>query len=109
MNIATFGNFFGADTLIIFLVILLLFGAKKLPELAKGMGQAVREFTKAKDEIEREVTRPPETHTPKQLEEPTFSQRPDPVDGETHGDIMHGETTPPSAKEPDSKETTHVS
>jgi|GEM_PF-331978 len=59
MNIASFGNFFGPDTLIIFLVILLLFGAKKLPELAKGMGQAVREFSKAKDDIEREVNRPP--------------------------------------------------
>jgi sec-independent protein translocase protein TatA len=70
MNIATFGNFFGPDTLIIFLVILLLFGAKKLPELAKGMGQAVREFSKAKDEIEREVTRPPVSEEPKALQAP---------------------------------------
>jgi sec-independent protein translocase protein TatA len=44
--------------LIIFLIVLLLFGAKKLPELAKGMGQAVREFNKAKDEIEREINKP---------------------------------------------------
>ncbi|MEA3213759.1 MAG: sec-independent protein translocase protein TatA [Chthoniobacter sp.] len=70
MNIATFGNFLGPDTLIIFLVILLLFGAKKLPELAKGMGQAVREFSKAKDDIEREVTRPTPPEPPKQLDEP---------------------------------------
>jgi sec-independent protein translocase protein TatA len=104
MNIATFGNFFGVDTLIIFLVILLLFGAKKLPELAKGMGQAVREFTKAKDDIEREVTRPPE-----QLHEPKFSQDPDPVHGETHGNIMHGETTPAETKQTDPHETTRVS
>ena len=69
MNIATFGNFFGPDTLIIFLVILLLFGAKKLPELARGMGQPVREFSKAKDDIEREVTRPP-AEEPKALAEP---------------------------------------
>jgi len=55
-TIATF--FSGQDMLIIFLIVLLLFGAKKLPELAKGMGQAVREFNKAKDEIEREISKP---------------------------------------------------
>jgi sec-independent protein translocase protein TatA len=48
----------GMDMMWIFLAALLLFGAKKLPELAKGMGQAVREFNKAKDEIEKELTKP---------------------------------------------------
>lgn len=47
----------GFDGLLIFLVLLLLFGAKKLPELAKGLGSAVREFSKAKDEIHSEMTR----------------------------------------------------
>ncbi len=46
------------DMMWIFLAALLLFGAKKLPELAKGMGQAVREFNKAKDEIQNELTKP---------------------------------------------------
>jgi sec-independent protein translocase protein TatA len=63
MNIATFGNFFGADTLIIFLVIVLLFGAKKLPELAKGLGQAIREFSNAKDAAEPENPQPPKQIT----------------------------------------------
>jgi sec-independent protein translocase protein TatA len=35
---------------------LLLFGAKKLPELARGMGRAVKEFSAARDEIESELT-----------------------------------------------------
>ncbi len=35
------------ELLIIFLIIALLFGAKKIPELAKGLGQAMREFKKA--------------------------------------------------------------
>ena len=48
----------GQDMLFIFLIVLVLFGAKKLPELAKGMGQAVREFNKAKEEIEREISKP---------------------------------------------------
>ena len=35
------------------LIVLLLFGAKKLPELARGMGRAVKEFSAARDEIEK--------------------------------------------------------
>ena len=34
----------------------LLFGAKKLPELARGMGRAVKEFSAARDEIEKELS-----------------------------------------------------
>src|SRR5271155_5757709 len=60
MNIASLFNLAGPDLIIILLIVLLLFGAKKLPELARGMGQAGKEFSKAKDEFEREVTRPPE-------------------------------------------------
>lgn len=52
MSLAAIGNFFGPDTLIIFLVILVFFGAKRLPELARGLGQSIREFQKAKDGIE---------------------------------------------------------
>src|SRR5881394_909089 len=47
----------GQDMLFIFLIVLVLFGAKKLPELAKGMGQAVREFQKAKDEFSDELNK----------------------------------------------------
>ncbi len=36
----------------IFLIILLLFGAKKLPELAAGLGKGIREFKKAASEVE---------------------------------------------------------
>ncbi len=52
MSIATIGNFFGPDSVIIFLIILVFFGAKRLPELARGLGQSIREFQKAKDGIE---------------------------------------------------------
>ena len=44
-------------------VVLLLFGAKKLPELARGLGKGINEFKKAsrdvQDEIERSVEEPP--------------------------------------------------
>ena len=56
--VASIGNLGGGDLLIILAIALLLFGAKRLPELAKGMGQAVKEFNKAKDEFEREITKP---------------------------------------------------
>lgn len=62
--LATLFNLGGPDLIIILMIFLLLFGAKKLPELAKGLGQAVKEFSKAKDEFEREVTKPVDT-TPK--------------------------------------------
>jgi sec-independent protein translocase protein TatA len=39
------------EILIILLVILLLFGAKRLPELARALGQSLKEFKKGKDEI----------------------------------------------------------
>lgn len=48
-TLATLFNFAGPDLLIILFVIVLLFGAKKLPDLAKGMGQAIKEFSRAKD------------------------------------------------------------
>ena len=41
-----------------FIIALLFLGPKKLPELAKGLGQAVREFQKARDEMMNEVNKP---------------------------------------------------
>jgi sec-independent protein translocase protein TatA len=52
---ASIMNLGGPDLLIILLLVLVLFGAKKLPELARGMGQAVKEFQKAKDEFSDEL------------------------------------------------------
>lgn len=45
------------EMIMIFIVILLLFGAKKLPELARGVGKSMGEFKKARDEFEKEITR----------------------------------------------------
>jgi len=51
-------NLGGPDMIVILLLALLLFGAKKLPELARGMGLAMKEFHKAKDEFDREISKP---------------------------------------------------
>ena len=56
ITIASIMNLMGPDMVVILLIVLLLFGAKKLPELARGMGRAVKEFSAARDEIERELT-----------------------------------------------------
>ena len=53
--LAFFGNLGGPDLIILLLIILVLFGAKKLPELARGMGSAIKEFQKAKDEFTDEL------------------------------------------------------
>jgi sec-independent protein translocase protein TatA len=50
-------NLGGQEMIIIFVVILLLFGAKKIPELARGLGKSMGEFKKARDEFEREITK----------------------------------------------------
>jgi len=44
-----------AEILIILFVILLLFGAKKLPELAKGLGKGIKEFKRASNEVTEEI------------------------------------------------------
>jgi len=43
------------EIIIIFFIILLLFGAKKLPELARGLGKGIKEFKNASNEITEEV------------------------------------------------------
>ena len=43
------------EILLILFIILLLFGAKKLPELAKGLGKGINEFKKASKDIKDEI------------------------------------------------------
>jgi sec-independent protein translocase protein TatA len=84
--IASFMNLGGPDLLIILLIVLVLFGAKKLPELARGLGQAIKEFQKAKDEFSDELhkagqndttakTNPPQSTVP---QNPPTGAQPDP-------------------------------
>ena len=43
------------EIIIIFIFVLLIFGGKKLPELAKGLGEGIKEFKKATSDIKDEV------------------------------------------------------
>lgn len=73
----------GPELLVIMFIVLLLFGANKLPELAKGMGKAVREFKKATSNVEQEVRRA--------MEEPPPPPAPRPP-----GTVQQGETQKPA-------------
>jgi sec-independent protein translocase protein TatA len=48
------------EIILILLVILVLFGARKIPEMMQGLGKGIREFKKASRDIEEEVTKPPD-------------------------------------------------
>lgn len=50
-----FGNIGTPELLVIFLIILLFFGSKKIPEFAKGLGQGIREFKKAMQDVEQNL------------------------------------------------------
>lgn len=45
----------GAEWIWILLAVLLLFGGRKIPELARGIGKGIREFNDAKDGIKKEI------------------------------------------------------
>ena len=45
----------GGEMFLIFLVMLLLFGGKRLPELARGLGKSMREFKKATSSVEEQI------------------------------------------------------
>jgi sec-independent protein translocase protein TatA len=50
------GNLGATEIILIVLVILVFFGAKKIPELAQGLGKGIREFRKATREVQEDVT-----------------------------------------------------
>jgi len=77
----------GPELLMIMFIVLLLFGANRLPDLARGLGRAVREFKKATSGVEQEVRRA--------MEEPPPPPSPRPA-----GTVGHGEAYVPPAPTP---------
>ena len=49
------GSIGPTELIIVFVIILLIFGGKKLPELARGLGKGIREFKRATREVEDEI------------------------------------------------------
>jgi sec-independent protein translocase protein TatA len=57
--------------LLIFLVILLIFGAKRIPEIARGLGKGIREFKDATHDIRKEIS---VDDTPSRIQPPRYAE-----------------------------------
>ncbi len=55
MNILFLFSFLGPEMIVVFFVVLLLFGGQKIPELMRGLGKGIREFNDARNTIEHEL------------------------------------------------------
>jgi sec-independent protein translocase protein TatA len=80
-------NLGGPEILLVLAVILIMFGAKKIPDLAKGLGQGIKEFKKATREVTDEIQNaanstppppppPPAPIEPRQIVEATPVEKP---------------------------------
>lgn len=54
-NFILLGIFGGQEMLFVLLIVILLFGARKIPDLMRGLGKGVAEYKRAKDEMMTEV------------------------------------------------------
>jgi sec-independent protein translocase protein TatA len=66
-----FGNIGPTEMIFLMIILLLIFGAKRLPELGSGLGKGIREFKKSMREINSEIDRPNEN-----VQVPPPAQRP---------------------------------
>lgn len=64
------------NLVVIFVVILLLFGAKRIPEIARGLGRGIREFKDATSDIKRELDLDEPTIPPRRVEAPRHAPTP---------------------------------
>ena len=87
-SIAFIGNFGGGEIILIFLIVLLLFGAKKVPELFRSLGKGVNEFRKAKNEWEQDIQ---DVMNQEPLEDHDFDTKSTKSDSETENTKPEGE------------------
>lgn len=66
----------GPELMLILFIILLLFGANKLPELAKGLGKSVKEFKKAAADVEYQIKEAMEEKPEESAEAKRFAPKP---------------------------------
>ena len=76
------GDIGGSELILIMVVILVFFGANKIPELARGLGKGIREFKDASTEIRREFEQAGQPGQPGQppypQQQPPYGQQPNP-------------------------------
>ena len=74
MNIMFGAMLGGWEIILILAVVLILFGAKKIPELAKGLGSGIKEFKKATREVSEEISNAADDTQPARKLPPTNAQ-----------------------------------
>ncbi len=87
------------ELIIIFLVLLLVFGAKRIPEIARGIGKGIREFKSATNEISREIEAEGQE---RQINQPQSPQQgaPQPRQQQQQGQQQGPAQSPESASSP---------
>jgi sec-independent protein translocase protein TatA len=76
----------GMELIVIFLVLLLLFGAKRLPEIARSLGRASNEFKKAKQEFTSIADESPPSQIPRQTSSAQPSPTPEAAASQSEGE-----------------------
>ncbi len=66
----------GPELLVIFLIVLLFFGAKRLPELARGLGKSMKEFKKATQEVQDDFREAMDSVDPNKPDKPASPRPP---------------------------------
>lgn len=69
LNMQLSGMIGGQEILIILLIVLVLFGGKKIPELMKGFGKGVREYKDAVNSVEKDLTTKPKELNKEEVKE----------------------------------------
>jgi sec-independent protein translocase protein TatA len=64
------------EIILILLIILIFFGAKKIPELAQGLGKGMKEFRKAARDIQDEIDSPGDQKKPDKIDKPDKTDKP---------------------------------
>lgn len=91
----------GGELILVLAAVLILFGAKKIPDFAKGLGQGIKEFKKASREVQDEIERAgEELHSPPPPPPPPPPASPEPTPAETSA--SSAPTTSPSDTVPKS-------
>lgn len=93
-SLAFFDGLGGSEMLLVFVLILVLFGGQKLPEFARGLGKSIREFKKAAAGVEDEFKRALEEDERKRHETPALMPPPMPP---PPAPVMPIEPLPPEA------------
>lgn len=94
------GNIGMGELLLIFMAVLLIFGAKRIPEIARGLGKGIREFKDATQDIKRELNIDDNNYyrvPPRQNTVPSYAANTQPRMQETASPVAATTEAPPSS------------